>query len=99
MPMYCYRCINKDCNLLFSELVSYEQRETPQKCPKCPGEGHKTMEGHGINYATASLPDGTKRFDDLRQINKLRKEKAKSRAKGDLESADKIQQEIKRVNR
>lgn len=94
MPRYNYICEEHG---VFSEIVSYSYRETPQECPKCLSKSPRTWEGHSINYATASLPDGNGRFNNLREISRLRKEKAAARAKKDLASADKISREIKKV--
>ena len=96
-PSYMYKC--EPCDKLISEIVSYDNRDVPQECPECTGEALRTYEGHTINNTRASFVSGTKRFDTLRNVSKLRKLKAEARAKGDLATSDQITKEQKEISK
>lgn len=92
--MYNFKCEEHG---IFSEVLSYDCRDEPQECPKCSLSSPRTWEGHTVGQTKASFLDGTGRFDDIRESNRLKKEKMKARSKGDVKESDRINKEMKKV--
>jgi putative FmdB family regulatory protein len=98
MPNYDYHCAA--CDTVQTILVPYEKRDDPGvPCPGCGayGPGNECLERLMVmpNTTRASYVDGHRRkgWDDLREANKLAREKAV--AKG--ESRKEIAREIRKL--
>ena len=44
MPLYNYRCENKECDHIIEKIVKYSQRDVPHNCEKCNGEQSMKLE-------------------------------------------------------
>lgn len=61
MPLYTYRCQNKECNTRKEVIVKYDNRENEQTCDKCtnsmkfepftPGDGGSNLYFKGKFFA------------------------------------------------
>ena len=91
MPNYSYLC--GTCESITIHNAPYETRPTEVVCA-CGGEAKYTIDSPMV--MRASYPDGTKRkgFAELREANKLTKEKYQTRNK---ETAAEITREIKKM--
>lgn len=92
MPIYQYEC--RECETYWEVIVPYSQRDS-QPCPACTSLNVETLLA-APTVLRASYRDGHKRkgWQDLREANKLVREKALAR--GDQNRRE-IANEIKRI--
>ncbi len=91
------------CEHLYGDLLDRNHRDDVYECPSC-GElaSHRIQAVPHVSTAktSASTPDVLpKRFDKLRRQQELKKEKNKARTSKDLVSEDKINKELKTLNK
>lgn len=91
MPIYHYKC--EDCGV-FSELKPVDER-AEAVCPECGAVSKKTFEGMSFAVMNNAYLDGNRRFDDIRTSQRLKREKARARERGDLETERKVNKELK----
>lgn len=91
------------CEHLYGDLLERSQRDEAYECPSCgEWEARRTQAIPHVSTAktSASTPDVLpKRFDKLRRQQELKKEKSKARTSKDLVSEDKINKELKTLNK
>lgn len=89
MPNYEYTCL--DCGSVTIESHRWESRPETITCA-CGGNGEYRVAMPNV-VGKASYLDGTKRFQDLKEANKLTREAANSRP----EQKKEIAQEIRKM--
>jgi DNA-directed RNA polymerase subunit RPC12/RpoP len=85
-----FKC--QTCNHIYDDIVEREKEFEVQACPEC-GDVAALKTFSPPNVLRASYLDGTRRFDDHREINKLKKERASSKR----EDRKAIEQEIRKL--
>jgi hypothetical protein len=89
-----YRCLKPACAQEFDLVVLREERDA-QNCPTCGSPALRVPSAP--NTTRASFLDGTKRFDKLRQQDRVERAISESVAKGDRTEATKLSKELTRV--
>lgn len=72
MPNFCYRC--DGCEVETVEFYKFEERPVSISCTSCGASSYYQIATPMI--LKASYPDGTKRFQDMKEAAKLNKESA-----------------------
>lgn len=84
------RC--EECGSLWDDIVDSTEVDNKFQCPECGKQsGSRTISAP--NFTKASYVDGTNRFKDLKEISKLKIERAKS----DHKNRKGIEKEIRRA--
>lgn len=87
MPVYAYECETCDEVHTFTELRPMKDYDKPAFCPVSGAEGRKLIEVP--NIMNTALPDGTRRFDKVREYRKLEDQKrANVRNKAERQRAE-----------
>lgn len=92
---YDYAC--STCGVVEEELV--DRASIPELLP-CKQDGCGGIRARRIgcaNVMRAAAPDGTRRFQGIREQRALQKEERKARKRGDKKELAKIQQEKKKL--
>lgn len=87
-----YYCL--DCGGRFDELFRLETDETPPEahpCPECGKPAQRAL-SFGSNMKVA-VPDGTKRFGQIKAQRVVEREERKAKRKGDKVTLDKLKAE------
>jgi len=81
-------CKNNDCNYEEDVLLQREDRDKPRECPECGGPSYRGFACLNIRTAktSASLLDGTNRFDQHKKQIKMKQDL--SAARQDLMAKD-----------
>jgi putative FmdB family regulatory protein len=90
MPLYDYACY--ECKNEFVDVKPMAESSTPSHCPECGEVGHKLYKG--INVMQTALPDGNRRFDNIREYRVL--ETAKRREQDKVQKK-RIEKEMNKV--
>lgn len=92
MPVYNYECPEHE---VFASLQEYSERDEPQPCPHCEYPSPRTWKKFTVSSMQHSYRDGTKRFQDIKEINKLKLMASEARGRGDLATDKQIKKTIK----
>ncbi len=79
MPTYVYRC--PDCQSDYEEVRLIADRDDDADCEQCSRPCERLLAAPAV--MNHSYPDGTKRFDNLRQTRRLMKAISRERNKAD----------------
>jgi len=95
MPNYDFEC--QHCKEVLEKNVKYENRDNPKmKCVTCGGDQMKRIMSAPM-LMEAAYPDGTKRFEGLRESRRLEKVIAEAKATGDRDTEKKAKAEKKKT--
>jgi putative FmdB family regulatory protein len=50
MPIYSYKCENKECAIIEDRIRKIEESDRPVACPKCNGTMRKTFDQSGTGF-------------------------------------------------
>jgi len=87
-----YRC---ECGWADIKINRKDSRPDSVECPECGEQAGKIF---GCAFMTTALPDGTRRFDGIREQRVLEKAKRKAWKTRDKKEGAKVASEIKKLN-